>query len=240
MKYALIGCRIFSREISACTVTNKNIIHSFWLEQGLHDNPDNLRQKIQETIDEIENINERLANKYDAILLAYGLCSNGIVGLTARTIDLIIPRCDDCMALFLGSQEKYLDAFNNHKGIYWFNKSWVENGGAPTKEGFESLYKKYLEDYDEDTAQYLLEVETSYVDKYENAFFIKSKIYDDTEEEKLIKKNAANFNWKFTLIDSDLSFLDNLLSGNWNDTFLICKPNQITEAEYTGKKITAK
>lgn len=240
MKYAVIGCRIFERDISACIATNKNILHSFWLEQGLHDEPGELRRKIQATIDEIEKTNEKFENKYDAILLAYGLCSNGVVGLVARTLALIIPRCDDCMALFLGSQKKYLQAFNSHTGIYWFNKAWVEAGAVPSKEKFARLYKKYLEEYDEDTAEYLVEVETSYVDNYKNAFFIKSKIYDDEPEEKLIRKNAKDFNWKFTVIESDLSFLDNLLNGNWDDKFLVCKPNQITEAEYTGKKITAK
>ena len=45
-------------------------------------------------------------SKYEAILLGYGLCSNGLVGLTARSIPLVIP-VHDCITLFLGSKEQY-------------------------------------------------------------------------------------------------------------------------------------
>ena len=154
MKYALIGCMVLARDIGYCISQNENTIHSFWLEQGLHDTPSKLKEQIQELIEKIETLNETLPDgrKFDAILLAYGLCSNGVVGLKSNKLKIIIPRCDDCMALFLGSQEKYLEIFNTYKGIYWFNKPWVENAFIPSKKNYELMYQDYLKYYDEDNA----------------------------------------------------------------------------------------
>ena len=59
--------------------------------------------------------------KYDAILIGYALCSNGVVGLTSRRIPLVIPRGHDCITLLLGSKELYRDYFDSHRGIYWYS-----------------------------------------------------------------------------------------------------------------------
>ena len=83
-----------------------------------------LRKRVQEEIDktearhgQIEESNQVLRRiEYDAILLGYCLCSNGIVGLSSRKVPLIIPRGHDCITLLLGSREKYQEYFNTHRG----------------------------------------------------------------------------------------------------------------------------
>lgn len=241
MRLALIGCSIFSREIGYAISKSKNVIHSFWLEQGLHNTPQLLQQVIQDSIHKVEAINaKRNAKPYDAIILGYGLCSNGIIGLTSSQIPLIIPRCDDCMALFLGSQQKYLELFNSSGGIYWYSKPWMENGTMPSKEHYASLYETYLEEYeDEDTAQYLIEQETSFISQYGNLCFIKSNLYDDAAEVERAKVIAQEFDWAYMQVDSNLGFITDLVDGNWDDRFLVCQPSQKVVAEYTGLKITA-
>ena len=49
------------------------------------------------------------AAKYDAIILGYTLCSNGVVGLSAGS-ESPVPR-HDCITLFLGGEERYLNYF---------------------------------------------------------------------------------------------------------------------------------
>ncbi len=241
MNIALIGCMVLIRDVSKFIQQSDNLIFPFWLEQGLHDTPELLRKRLQKRIDEIEEMDgvgkKRL--KFDAIVLAYGLCSNAVVGLHSKAIPIVVPRCDDCIALFLGSQERYLHYFNSEKGIYWYNKSWCENSFVPSQESYEQLRQDYLEKYDEDNVDFLIEAEMSYTKNYQNAYFIKSLDFDDREERVQVMKSADFLGWKYTEIDADNSFIASLLQGDWDERFLICKPGHTIIPEYSGYKITA-
>ena len=56
-----------------------------YLEQALHRTPDKLLLRVQEKIDQV-------ARSASRIVLGYGLCAKGVVGVTARASELIIPR----------------------------------------------------------------------------------------------------------------------------------------------------
>ncbi len=244
MKIALIGCAVLMRQVSFLVASSKSIVHTYFLEQGLHETPEKLRDEIQKTIEHIEQVQlnfTKYVQKYDAIVLAYGLCSNGILGLRAKTLPLIVPRCDDCIALFLGSQEKYLDIFNSNNGIYWYNKAWCENTAMPSKELYEKYYAEYTEQYDEDTANYLMQATHGWRENYENVYFIKSAVFDDNAEQNTTKQICKDFNWNYIEVDENLDFLKCLTDGNFNsEKFAVCKPGQEFVAEYTGKKVVAK
>ena len=241
MKLALISCMVLSRDISYCMYKSQNSVHAFWLEQGLHDTPAILHQSLQEKINYIEMLNEKFDydKRFDAIILGYGLCSNGIIGLKSTKLQIVAPRCDDCIALFLGSQERYLNLFHSKKGIYWFNKPWIENAFIPSKENYDKLHAFYLNEYGEENADYLIEEQTRFTQNYENAVFIKSDIYDDAEEVAITKKNADYFNWNYLEENANISFLMDLIDGRWDDKFLICKPNQTIAVDYSHLKIRA-
>ncbi len=242
MKIALISCMIFSRHVAYLTVHSKNVVHTFFIEQGLHDTPKKLQEQLQATINKIEKMQKETPiarPKFDAIVLAYGLCSNGIVGLHSETIPLIAPRCDDCMALFTGSQKRYLEVFNSRKGIYWFNKAWVEQGALPTQQKYDLKYKTYCDMYDEDTADYLMEVEEDWKDKYESVCFIKSSIFADENEQELTKQVAQDYSWEFFTTEENMEFLKDLIEGNWTDEtrFLRCPAGNKIVEDFTGNKI---
>ena len=76
--------------------------------------------KVQEAVNRVD------ASRYDAILLGYGLCNNGIAGLRAPTIPLVVPRAHDCMTIFFGSKERYLEYFQQNPGTYFYTSGWLE------------------------------------------------------------------------------------------------------------------
>ncbi len=247
MRLALIGCMVLSRDLSHCISRSQHFIHPFWIEQGLHNTPSLLQKRLQQVIDEVEQLNEKQKQDtscpddgFDAILLGYGLCSNGVLGLTSKTVPLVIPRTDDCIALFLGSYKKYLDIFNSYKGVYWYLKPWMENESMPSKEHYDRLRKNYTEQYDEDTADYILEEMTSFIPEYETAYFIKSQVYDDAKEREHTKRIAEDFGWAFNETTADLTFFDDLLKGDWDERFLVCPPQHEVAADYSGLKFVAK
>ena len=78
--------------------------------------------KIQEAVDRTPE------GVYDAILLGYGLCGNGLDGLTARHTRLVLPRAHDCIALLMGSRERYRAYFEANPGTYYRSTGWLERG----------------------------------------------------------------------------------------------------------------
>ncbi|MCB9421726.1 MAG: DUF1638 domain-containing protein [Ardenticatenaceae bacterium] len=115
-----------------------------FLDYGLHTVPKNLQKTVQATISAIA--------EPSLVVLGYGLCGNGLNNIQAGAHTLLIPRTDDCIAILLGSYEKYIQEFTEHSGTYYLTKGWLESGSDPLRE-----YEKYLEQYDEETAVWLID-----------------------------------------------------------------------------------
>lgn len=144
MRTAFVGCMVMNREISHLVSESQNPIRTWWLRQGLHDTPDILRHELQRIIDEIERENEMLREnqRFEVICLGYSLCSNGVVGLRPRPLPLVIPRCDDCISLFLGSalltttMTEVREVVEAVKASELNGKVKIMIGGAPITQAF--------------------------------------------------------------------------------------------------------
>ncbi len=91
----VIACHVLWRELSYFASLSPHNYQFQFLKQGLHNVPDQLRQELQAAIDEA-------GDEYEAILLGYGLCSNGLMGIQARGTRLIVMRGHDCITFLLG------------------------------------------------------------------------------------------------------------------------------------------
>lgn len=133
----------------------------------------------------------------DYLVLGYGLCSNGVVGLEAGEIPLVIPRTDDCIGLMLGSQQRYLELFDQNPGTYWFSHNWQEHAAVPSRKAMEQRRAFYAEQYGEENADFLLEQDLLWTTQYRHAGLIASPLFDNrTAEERpvpLLRKTAGTF-----------------------------------------------
>jgi hypothetical protein len=120
---AIIACAIMKTELEA--VANGHSVDLYYLEQGLHNTPQAMPLRIQEKIDELAYL------KHERICLGYGLCSNGILGVNSRISPLTTPRCHDCIALFLGSNQRYRELFRQRPGPHSFTSGWIAGDGDP-------------------------------------------------------------------------------------------------------------
>ena len=102
MRFQFIACKIMQREAYLCAARSKNTIDLVLMEKKLHDVPDKLRAKVQEALDRTCDVQGR---RYDASLLGYGLCSNGIVGLSAK-----IPVVAVTAHVMKGDEERFIKA----------------------------------------------------------------------------------------------------------------------------------
>jgi hypothetical protein len=119
----VIACRIMQPEMQALQSLD-NTVEVRYLDQNLHRTPDHMPRLIQEQIDAVRTY----ASK---IILGYGLCSNGIVGVKAPQQGLYVPKAHDCITLFLGSRARYDKLFHERPGTYYLTPGWVAEEKDP-------------------------------------------------------------------------------------------------------------
>ena len=105
-KTKLIACETVIQEVRPLMPPDL-LFHT--LESGLHLYPDKLQNTLQEEIDQTPADIQR-------IILGFGLCSMAVVGLKARHSQLIVPRIDDCIGIFLGSRKRYMEELRKESG----------------------------------------------------------------------------------------------------------------------------
>lgn len=243
MRYAFLGCEVLFREFCLAAARSSAIIDPVMLPQGLHNDPADLRARVQLEIDRLDSggpayvpyeKNDILPPpKYDALLLGYALCSNGVVGLTAHRTPLVIPRGHDCVTLLLGSKELYRDYFDTHRGIYWYSSGWIERTLQPGRERWEYTFRHYVETYGEDNAAYLMEMEQNWYKEYNWATYINWNL-PTAEHDRAYTRACAEFlEWQYDEIQGDPQLMYDFLDGTWDDErFQIVKPGECLEPSH--------
>jgi hypothetical protein len=170
---------------------------------------------LQETIDQVD------AARYEAILLGYGLCNNGIRGLHA-SLPLVAVRAHDCITLLLGSKEKYAAYFQKNPGTYYMSPGWVERNGDPntnadsitTQLGMNRTYQQYVDKFGEDNARYLMETLGDWFKNYKKMAYIDTHVMDDRDYRDQTRCEAAGKGWEYEELSGDTHLLQRLLDGD--------------------------
>ena len=244
MRLKLIACEILFREFCAAVARSPNRVDLEFLPKGLHDlGQAGMSSRLQEALGGVDE------SVYDAVLLGYGLCSNGPVGLTARTIPLVLPKAHDCITLFLGSKERYLDYFQNHRGAYFKTSGWIERGkdleqlagqSIQHRSGMTLTYEEMVARYGEDNAKFLHEQLSNMTRNYSRLTFIEMGVEPDDRFERETRRLAAEQGWKFEKLQGDMSLIRPLVDGPWDeDRFLVVQPGCRVAASFDDQIITA-
>lgn len=245
MRYKLLACKSMSRELSLLSALSSSVIDVTYVRRRLHDMPEKLNAFLQDEIDRIDSGQDsysddvRFTEDYDAILLGYGYCSGVVKGLRSKKYPLIVPKTNDCIALYLGSTEKYDELFAEQSGTYWYTPSWIEDGQTPSEETFKHRLKMYTAMYGEDNARYILDNEwgagaykrAAYID-WDNLDFPNKQAYID-----YTKKAAIYLGWDFKKLKGSDNLLKDFIDGCHDDRFAVARVGQTFEFDDENKGI---
>jgi hypothetical protein len=189
------------------------------LDFGLHLTPDKLRTALQDTI------NAAGAEGFDTLILGYGLCSMAVVGLTATNCTLVVPRVDDCIAIFLGSHAAYKEQSGKEPGSYYLTKGWIEVGDTPFKE-----YTPLVERYGKKRARRMMQLTLK---NYTRLAYIDTGQYEQERFRDYARRTAAEFNLRYEEISGSTALIQKMIYGPWDDDFVVTRPGQtITYASF--------
>ena len=211
----IIACRVMEPELSYLVAGEKrdgNVTEIFYLEQALHRTPAKLLGQLQEKIDQVARTASR-------IVLGYGLCAKGIVGITARKTGLIIPRCHDCIALFLGSPNRHLEIFREKPGTYYLTPGWVAEKKDPL-----GIIEEQVPRYGRETAHWVMEEELKH---YTHIALIDTGVAKMAPLRARAMENAAVLKKQYEEIPGSLAYFRELLRGPYaEEKFLRLRPGE--------------
>jgi hypothetical protein len=244
MRLKLISCEVFTRELCDAAAHSAHQVDLEFLPKGLHDiGCAGMSERLQGAIDRVDT------SLFDTILLGYGLCNNGIAGLRARGIPLVVPRAHDCMTLFFGSRERYEEHFRRNPGTYFLTTGWIERGEATGDlrqlsiqhaNGMDLTYKELVEKYGEDNAQFLYDQLCDQTKHYRRLTFITMGLEPDGSFLAEARRRAADKGLEFTTEQGNLRLIHALVNGPWNDAeFLTVHPGERIATDFGGGLIRA-
>jgi hypothetical protein len=209
MKYLVIACSIMKDELLRF---QSNGISFVFLEQSLHRTPQKMKPIIQEEVDKAAE------QDLDYVILSYGLCSNGILGVRANCHPIVIPRAHDCIALFLGSLERHMEEHKKEPGTYYLTKGWIEERKSPL-----GIYQEYCQRYDKETAEWAIKEELK---NYTRIALIDMGADLSESLREHARENARFLHLRYEEIKGSFAFFEKMLRGRWNRDFITLKPGQ--------------
>ncbi len=217
-KTVVIACGIFQHELEM--VAKDADVQVRFLGQGLHENPKKLTSLIQEEINCIGNSANR-------VVLGYGFCSGGIKGIKAGCQDLVIPRCHDCITIFMGSQKAYRENFRARPGTYYLTPGWIATEVDPLG----ILNNHYAPKHGIEMATKVVKKQLQH---YTHISFINTGVGDTERLKARTKENCAIFGKEYSEFLGSQEYFQKIVHGPYEkEDFIIIPPwGEVTEDHF--------
>ncbi len=239
MRLRAIICEVFTREVEEILSHCAHQVDLEVVTMGLHDLGASMRPHLQERIDAADT------SGYDAVVLGYALCGRGTEGLRAGKTRLVLPRAHDCIGVLMGSRQRHQAYFENHPGVYYRSRGWVEFLRAGQvlqpawasergKLGERRTLEELIAQYGEDNGRFLFDQFTAYRRKYSGLTYISTGLNDEEAFREKAREEASQEGWIFEEVTGSRRLLEQLVNGEWSpEDFLVLPPDATVRATLT-------
>ena len=214
MREIIIACSMMEDEIKKTVTETGSDIPLLWVDRGLHEYPEQLRGELTEKIAQCEK-------DYDTIVLAYGLCGNGTVGLVSAKARLVIPHFDVCIRI-MTSMQPGVPPEVDIRSLY-YTRGWLESNLVKS-EGYERCLKKY-------GAKKTQWIYREMVKNYRSICLLETTAYDIAACQADACHMAEVLGLELTTQPGTLRILKKMVTHQWDDEFIICEPGEALRQE---------
>ncbi len=178
---------------------------------GLHIQPQKLRETLQAAVDVVDE-------DVDTIILGYGLCSQAVIGIRSERCTLVVPRVDDCIAIFLGSCAAYKQQASAEPGTYYLTKGWIEVADTPFTE-----HERLIARYGEARAQRMMKAMLAH---YTRLVLINTGNHAMDTYREYTQHTAQRFGLRYEEIEGSNALVQQMIFGPWDESFVVVQPGE--------------
>lgn len=180
------------------------------IDRNYHDRPNILRRMLEDAI-------AKFPEEVDTILAAMGACGNCWSNLSCKC-RLVIPRMDDCVTILLHTDDEWHP--NLKKAGHFYQIDEENEHFRPV-----SIYHSLCEKYGNRRAKLICD---RMFDSYTNVDIVDTGVFDCHAEDYVekIQKDADFIQVPLGFVEGSNRVLEKLVSGDWDDQFLIVEPEQ--------------
>jgi len=204
MKTVVIACSTLRDELDKVMSDLACPYPVVWIESGLHIKPESLRGRLQEELDRLKG--------YDQALLAFGNCGNALIGLRSPSCRIVFPRVEDCISLFIGSDQRRW-AISNQQGTYFLTRGWLDYE--------RNIWADYLATVQRQGREKTDTIYRVMLQHYSRLGIIDTGAYDLGEFRRRTGSIAAALCLREEVIPGTLAYLKKLLTGPWDGDFVV-------------------
>jgi len=227
LKTYVVACAVLAIDMKLTAKKLGRKLEYKFLEAGLHNNPKLLSEKLQKAIDQISAKEDG-----DRIIIGYGICGKGTIGIKARNIPLVIPKVHDCISLFLGGDREYKDQFSKFPGTYYLSAGWCEEKAQPMSQRRQQAYfgsEKFIFDdlvksHGEKTATHTFKFLNSWQKNYQRAAFIETNAGNSAKYEAQAKEMAREYKWEYAKIKGNPSLIKKMITQETSTPEILVVP----------------
>lgn len=204
----LIACEMLWDEVHLAMERTGIEYPTIWLDKGLHDTPEKLRNSLMDKLSQLDG--------YDTVLLAMALCGGALDGVSSDHARLAVPRFDDCIRMIL-SLEPGMHNAADARSLY-YTRQWLDSAGHITRE-----LEQYVQRYGEKKAKKVMGMMLAH---YKHYRMVDTGAYDMAEWEDRAKADAALLDLEFGTQPGTVRILEKLLRQEFDEEFLVVQPGE--------------
>ena len=188
------------------------------LDARLHLSPTLLREALSAAVAEADTPGT-------TIVLAFGMCSQAVLGLRTEHATLVVPKVDDCIAMFLGSNAAFEAEAKKVRGTYYVAQAYLDECDTIFSD-HEALVEKRGPERADKMMRLLLA-------GYTRIVTIDLGRHDVRDLRARVTGFAKRFDLDVEPIQGTTRIVDALVGDDWGDDFVVAPPgHELTLADF--------